>query len=45
MKNLTETMFNTMYKKTAQCIGLFDTTGAAKSYEETVDFINLSKAE
>ena len=35
MKNLKGTMFDTMYKKVAYAIGLFENTGAAKTYEET----------
>lgn len=35
MKNLKGTMFNTMYKEAAYSIGLFENTGAAKTYEET----------
>lgn len=35
MKNLKETMFDTMYKKVAYAIGLFDNSGANKVFEET----------
>lgn len=35
MKNLNGTMFDTMYKNAAYAIGLFENTGAAKTYEET----------
>lgn len=35
MKNLKETMFDTMYKNVAYAIGLFENIGAAKTYEET----------
>lgn len=35
MKNLKETMFNTMYKNAAYALGLFDNAGANKSYAET----------
>lgn len=35
MKNLKETVFDTMYKNVAYSIGLFSNEGAAKTYEET----------
>lgn len=35
MKNLKGTMFDTMYKKAAYAIGLFENAGAGKTYEET----------
>lgn len=35
MKNLKETVFDTMYKNAAYSIGLFSNEGAAKTYEET----------
>ena len=35
MKNLKETMFDAMYKKSAYALGLFDNAGANKSYAET----------
>lgn len=35
MKNLKETMFNAMYKNSAHALGLFDNSGAAKTYAET----------
>ena len=35
MKNLNQTMFNTMYKEVAYALGVFENTGAGKTYEET----------
>ena len=35
MKNLRGTVFNNMYKEVAYAIGLFEKSGAAKTYEET----------
>ena len=35
MKNLKGTMFDAMYKKVAFALGLFENTGAGKTYEET----------
>lgn len=35
MKNLKGTMFNTVYKRTAYVLGLFENAGAGKTYEET----------
>lgn len=35
MKNLNETMFNTMYKEVAYALGVFENVGAGKTYEET----------